>query len=151
MLVSRTFAVGTTPEATPGLFRKAGPGPVRYYAPVIALRLETKNRGGWYTPPSDPDARPGKIELWAYVFKNTTDDLRTGKNLPPLAGDSSTTFDPGEAPFGLWVSNDQFGDGGVFTQPALVARINRLLAGQPYKAMIYPNRDKATGRVIPHS
>ncbi len=143
--------VRTTPEQTPGLFRKAGPGPVRY-TPIIALGLETKNRGGWYTPPGVPDAPPRKAELWTYVFKNTTEDLRIGKNLPPpLAGGSSTTFDPGETPFGLWISNDGFEDGGVFTQPALVARINRRLARQPYKAMIYPNRDKATGRPIPHS
>ena len=84
------------------------------------------------------------------MFKNTTDDLRTGKNLPPpLAEGSTIEFDPGETPFGVWVSNDQFDDGGVFTQPAVVARINRRLAAQPYKAMIYPNRDKATGRIDP--
>jgi hypothetical protein len=143
--------VRTTPAETPGLFRKAGPGPVRF-APIIALGLETKNRGGWYTVPANPDAPPSKRELWTYVFKNTTEDLRTGMNLPPpLADGSSTTFDPGESLFGLWISNDQFEDGGVFTQPALVARINRRLARQPYKAMIYPNRDKATGRTIPHS
>jgi len=143
--------VRATPEQTPGLFRKAGPGPVRF-APIIALGLEAKNRGGWYTVPATPDAPPSKRELWTYVFKNTTEDLRTGKNLPPpLADGSSTTFDPGGGPFGLWISNDQFEDGGVFTQPALVARINRRLAKQPYKAMIYPNRDKATGRIIPHS
>jgi hypothetical protein len=143
--------VRTTPEATPGLFRKAGPGPVRY-TPVIALGLETRNRGGWYTVPAAREAPPSKKELWTYVFRNTTEDLHTGKNLPPkLADGSSTTFDPGAEPFGLWISNDGFDDGGVFTQPALVARINRRLAGQPYKAMIYPNRDKATGRPIPHS
>ncbi len=143
--------VRTTAAEAPGLFRKAGPGPVRF-APIIALGLETKTRGGWYTPPAGPDAPPRKTELWTYVFRNTAEDLRTGRNLPPpLAEGSSTTFDPGEGAFGFWISNDQFGDGGVFTQPALVARINRRLAGQPYKAMIYPNRDKATGRTLPHS
>ena len=39
--------VKTTSLATPGLFRKAGGGPVRF-RPVIALGLATKNRGGWY-------------------------------------------------------------------------------------------------------
>src|SRR5262249_26834389 len=39
--------VKTTPEATPGLFRKAGPGPAKF-TPIIALGLETVNRGGWY-------------------------------------------------------------------------------------------------------
>src|SRR5687768_4351691 len=41
--------IETTPEATPGLFRKAGAGPVKY-TPIIALGLETTNRGGWYRP-----------------------------------------------------------------------------------------------------
>jgi hypothetical protein len=144
--------VRTSPEETPGLFRKAGPGPVRY-KPVIALGLETRNRGGWYAAaPAGSDLVPKKTDLWNYVLRNTTDDLRTGKNLPPpLAEGSTTEFDPGETPFGLWVSNDGLADGGVFTEPALVARVNKRLARQPYKAMIYPNRDKSTGRLIPHS
>jgi hypothetical protein len=59
-------------------------------------------------------------------LKNTDDDLKTGKNLPPpLEEGSQTRFDPGDQPFGLWVSNDDFTDGGVFTEPALVARINQ--------------------------
>jgi hypothetical protein len=143
--------VRTKPEEAAGLFRKAGPGPVPY-KPVIALGLETRTRGGWYIPPETPGSAPKKTELWTYGFKNTTEDLKTGKNLPPpLAGGSLTDFDPGEATFGLWASNDQFDDGGVFTQPGLVAVVNRRLARQPYKAMIYPNRDKTTGRTIPNS
>ncbi len=143
--------VKTTAEATPGRFRKAGPGPVRF-TPVIALGLETRNRGGWYPATSNDDAAPKKIELWSYVYKNTTEDLRTGKNLPPpLAKGSATEFDPGDAPFGLWLSNDGLNDGGVFSEPALVARFNQRLAKQPYKAMIYPNRDKASGKILPHS
>jgi len=142
--------VVTTALATPGLFRKAGPGPVTY-APTIALGLTTRNRGGWYSLASN-GGEPRKSALWTSTFKNTTADLKTGKNLPPpLEEGSQTRFDPGDQPFGLWVSNDGFTDGGVFTQPALVARINQRLARQPYKAMIYPNRDKTTGRLIPNS
>jgi hypothetical protein len=142
--------VVTTALATPGLFRKAGPGPVTY-TPTIALGLTTRNRGGWYSPASN-GGEPRKSALWTYTFKNTTADLKTGKNLPPpLEEGSQTRFDPGDQPFGLWVSNDGLTDGGVFTQPALVARINQRLASQPYKAMIYPNRDKTTGRLIPNS
>ncbi len=140
----------TTASATPGLFRKAGPGPVTY-TPVIALGLTTRNHGGWYLPSAD-GGEPRKSALWAYTFKNTADDLKTGKNLPPpLEEGSQTRFDPGDRPFGLWVSNENFTDGGVFTEPALVARINKRLARQPYKAMIYPHRDKASGRLIPNS
>ena len=145
--------VKTTPEATPGLFRKAGPGPVAY-TPVIALGLETVTRGGWYRPGPEPGARPQVQPLWSYQFKNTTKDIETGSNLPPpLLEGATSTFDPGDAPFGLWVSNDQFkgDDGMVFTQPPLVAAINQRLAKQPYKAMIYPFKDKATGKVVPHS
>ena len=141
--------VTTTPEATAGLFRKAGPGPVRY-SPAIALGLETVTRGGWYNA-ATPGA-PAKHELWSYRFKNTAADLASGAHLPPptLEG-SKTEFDPGDAPFGLWVSNDGFTDGGVYTEPRVVAAVNQRLAKQPYKAMIYPNTSKATGRPIPHS
>ncbi len=143
--------VKTTAEATPGLFRKAGPGPVTY-TPVIALGLPSRTRGGWYVEPAKPEGTPKKTPLWTYTYKNTTDDLRTGKNLPPpVEKGSAIEFDPENEPFGLWVANDEFNDGGVFSQPVLVAKINRRLAAQPYKAMIYPNRDKATGKLVPHS
>jgi hypothetical protein len=139
-----------TPEASPGLFRKAGPGPVTY-RPVIALGLETRNRGGWYRPdPSLP--APGKHDLWSYTFKNTTQDLERNKNLPPpLEEGSKVTFDPGDQPFGLWVANDGLPNESVYSEPGLVAKFNSRLARQPYKAMVYPNRDKATGKMVPHS
>jgi hypothetical protein len=143
--------VKTTAQMTPGLFRKAGPGPVQF-TPVIALGLETRTRGGWYPALWERGGTPSKKDLWSYVFKNTTDDLRTGKNLPPpLEKGASVTFDPGHGLFGFWVSNDGLPDGGVFTQPALVARLNQRLARQPYKAMIYPRRDKTTGKNVPNS
>jgi hypothetical protein len=142
--------VGSGVDTVPGLFRKAGPGPVRY-TPVIALGLETTTRGGWYRP--GPSAgEPGSRELWSYTFRNTGQDIETGRNLPPPLADGSTVeFDPGPAPFGLWVSNDGLKDGGVFTQPAVVRAVNARLAAQPYKAMIYRLRDRQTGRVVPHS
>lgn len=143
--------VKTAMEAVPGLFRKAGPGPVKF-VPAIALGLASRTRGGWYREQRSAEGSPKKTELWKYTYKNTADDLRTGKNLPPPLDDGSAAeFDPGDDRFGLWVSNDEFNDGGVFSQPALVAKLNRRLARQPYKAMIYPNRDKASGKLVPHS
>ncbi len=139
--------VRTNVNQVPGLFRKAGPGPVRY-RPVIALGLEKRTRGGWY----QAEKPNRKAELWSYTFKNTTDDIRTGKNLPPpIAEGSLTEFDPGDRPFGLWIANDQFPSECVYSEPGLVARHNPRLAHQPYKAMIYANRDRVTGKIIPHS
>jgi hypothetical protein len=143
--------VNTAPAATPGLFRKAGPGPVKF-TPVIALGLATRTRGGWYPALADGAGSPKKAALWSYEFRNSADDVRTGKNLPPaLDGGSTTEFDPGASAFGLWISNDGLADGGVFSQPLLVARINERLSKQPYKAMIYANRDKTTGKIVPNS
>lgn len=142
--------VKTSLTEVKGRFRKAGPGPVTYI-PVIALGLETTNRGGWYT--QGPDSKSPKTRtLWSYTFKNTGNDLETGKRLPPpLESGSTTTFDPGEGLFGVWVSNDGLKDGGVFSEPKYVEAINARLAKQPYKAMIYPNKDKTTGKLIPNS
>ena len=89
--------------------------------------------------------------LWTYTFRHTTADLKRGFTAPPLEGASHLEFDPGDQPFGLWVANDGLPDGGVFSEPAVVARVNDRLAGQPYKAMIYPNRDKMTGKDLPNS
>jgi len=142
--------VKTTPEATAGLFRKAGPGVVTF-VPEIALGLETVNRGGWYRPNAQP-SRPVKHELWSYQVKNTTEDVKTGKNLPPkLAPSAATTFDPGDRPFGLWVANDGLKESDVYSEPQVVAANNPRLAKQPYKLMIYPYKDKATGKIRPNS
>lgn len=137
-------------DRIPGLFRKAGPGPVRY-TPVIALGLETVNRGGWYTP-GLMVGKPEKKELWHYQFKNTGRDLEKGERLPPPLLDGSTLeFDPGDGPFGLWISNDGLNDGGAYTQPAVVKAVNMRLSAQPYKAMIYPYRDPTTREIVPNS
>jgi hypothetical protein len=139
----------TTPEATPGLFQKVGTGPVTF-TPVLALGLEVPIHGGYYVPGPSP-ASPRKTELWSYQFKHTAKDLEGGQPAsPPLRDGSSVTFDPGDAPFGLWIGNDQFRDA-VYSQPQVVSATNPRLAKQPYKAMIYPNRDKATGKLIPNS
>ena len=142
--------VKVSTAAVPGLFRKAGPGPVTY-EPVIALGLETVNRGGWYRPGRDA-ATLEKKELWSYQFKHTTKDFDLGRVLAPdLAKGSTTTFDPGDQPFGLWVANDGLKESDAYSQPGVVAALNKRLAKQPYKAMIYPLKDKATGKLRPDS
>jgi hypothetical protein len=85
-------------------------------------------------------------------FKNTTDDVKTGKNLPPpLPRDAKTEFDPGLESFGLFVSNDGLADSLVYSEPARVKVPEQAAAEQPYKLMIYPYKDKATGKLVPNS
>lgn len=127
--------VDTDPLLVRGTFLKAGPGPVRF-EPVLALGTVNPTRGGWYRSGVES---PDKTRLWEYVFKHPAEDVVSGSPAPvPLAEGSSTEFDPGDRPFGLWISNGSFDDGGVFSEPHLVKRVNQRLAAQPYKAMIYP-------------
>ncbi len=129
-----------------GLFRKAGPGPVRY-TPLIALGLEVPIRGGFYLD----KAESNQSELWSYRHKSTSEDIEAGRPLAPaLAAGAAVSFDPGESPFGLYVANDQFHDA-VYTQPAVVRARNPRLAAQPYKAMIYAYRDPKTRKLVPNS
>jgi hypothetical protein len=140
--------VGTALEAA-GLFRRAGPGAVRY-TPEIALGLEVPIRGGYYTR-ERPAGKPARRELWTYQHRSTSKRLENGDDLtPPLAAGSVVEFDPGDAAFGLYVANDQFQDA-VFSEPAAVALANPRLAAQPYKAMIYPYKDRATGKAVANS
>ena len=142
--------VHTTPEQVAGLFRKATPGTV-VFEPIIALGTETVTRGGWYTI-IEPGSQPETRSLWSYQFKNGPEEIASGKvGKPPLLRDSKVEFDPGERAFGLWISNDSFDDGGVFSQPQIVRRINRRLAEQPYKVMIYPLPKKPGGEPVPHA
>lgn len=139
----------TNPLSAPGLFRKAGPGPVRY-TPEIALGLEVTIRGGFYTNTAD-SGLPKKTELWSYRHKSTSQDIESNTSLAPkLLEGSAVSFDPGDEAFGLFVSNDQFQDT-VFTQPAAVRVGNKRLAAQPYKAMIYPYHDPKTRSRVPNS
>ena len=101
---------------------------------------------------ADRVASPKKVALWSYEFRNSADACEPARTCRPrLIVGSATEFDPGASAFGLWITNDGLSDGGVFSQPLLVARINDRLSKQPYKAMIYANRDKTTGKIVPNS
>lgn len=124
--------------------------------PIGAMGVLPVVHGGWY--PGGPkagdipaDVAKAKKELWSYTFRQTTPEYqKDGLKAPPLAS-GGTTFDPGDEPFGLWVRSENFDDGGVFTQPALVAKVNARLRKQPYKAMIYPLCDAKKGHLVPNS
>jgi len=147
------LAEGVAPAA---LFKRANPKKPVTFKPIIALGLETATRGGWY--PAGPragdlpgDVRAAKRELWSYRYKQPKPQQQSGAFTPPPIESGKVTFDPGDQSFGLWVGNDKFNDGGVYTQPALVAQVNDRLKSQPYNAMIYPNIDAKSRRPIPDS
>ena len=77
--------VKTTPMATPGLFRKAGPGPVKFSPGDRAGTDDPDSRRMVSGARRIVRVRPRSSDLWSYELKNSADDLRTGKNLPPRA------------------------------------------------------------------
>ncbi|MBN1490277.1 MAG: SMP-30/gluconolactonase/LRE family protein [Phycisphaerae bacterium] len=139
---------GVAPAA---LFRKADPAKPVVFRPLIALGVETTTRAGWYAAgprAGDLPTELAKHETWAYAHRQPVSERESGQFTPPTLQSGAPEFDPGDAAFGLWVCNEQFADGGVFTQPALVARENARLRPQPYKVMIYPNRDPKSGQLV---
>lgn len=125
----------TTQGARSGLFHKHDPAKPVTLTPLLAFGIETTTHAGWYR-----DAISNtRTQLWSYAFKSPASDGKA-KAVTPIPHTGTTTFDPGDSPFGLWVSNEQFADGGVFSQPAMVANVNARLREQPIKALIYPTR-----------
>ncbi|MHC4441231.1 MAG: SMP-30/gluconolactonase/LRE family protein [Planctomycetota bacterium] len=121
------------------------------FKPLIALGMETTTRGGWYTSEMRGHVAVVKKEAWSYTYKQSEAQMKSGKFTKPPLESGSGQFDPGDRPFGLWVSNDQFNDGGVYTGPRVTAGMNKRLKKQPYKAMIYPYVDPETKKFVEHS
>jgi gluconolactonase len=135
-----------------GVFRRVNPDKPVTFEPILAFGLETTTRGGWYSPASDTAQQgPKKVELWSYTFKQPEKSADADKFADVPGLQKTTTFHPTQETFGLWVSNDEFQNETVYSQPSCTRRQNKRLQAQPYKAMIYPNRDRKTGKLIPHS
>ncbi len=120
--------VVTTASATPGLFHKARPalykhaGDCAWADDTQSRRLVSACRGR---------RRATEVGSWTYTFKNTAEDLKTGKNLPPpLEEGSRLTLIPAINRSASGFQRRVQG-GGVFSAPALVARINKRLGPQP--------------------
>ena len=144
---------GVAPAA---LFKKADRTKPVIFTPIIALGSETTTHGGWYR--AGPKAnQPGSLtatarpELWSYTHRSSTKEIEQGRFTPVLLESGSAKFDAAYQIFGLWVSNDASPDGGVFTQPMAVARMNTRFKDQPHRTAIYPNRDADTGQRIKDS
>ncbi len=126
------------------------------FTPIVALGLETTTRGGWYPvdlrriPSVAGRAREASVVVWNYTFKQPKAEMDSLKfTAPKVEGPSA--FDPGDKPFGVFVRNDQFSDGGVYVDRREVAATNKRLQNQPYKALVYPAVDAKTGEPIADS
>ncbi|MGQ9649959.1 MAG: SMP-30/gluconolactonase/LRE family protein [Phycisphaerae bacterium] len=144
---------GVTPS---GLFGKADLGKPVVFTPIAAWGLETPTHAGWYpagptvthVPPNVDRVRK---EVWTYAYKQPSTEIEKSSYTPPPLKSGAVEFDPGDQPFGLWVSNEGFAGEAVYSQPALVFKTNARLRSQPYKAMIYPCCDAKAGRLVPDS
>lgn len=138
-------------------FVKAGKGPV-VFEPILAYGREEATHGGWCEfefkqagaacSILEEDVVKAKRETWSFAGKSQGEPREAA--MPPLqSGD--VRFEPGDGPFDLWISNESFDEPGVFTWPTAVEAANPRLSGQPYKAMIYPDVDAATGHPVANS
>ena len=92
-----------TDEVSAPHFTKAGAGPVTMavvarFSPYGALPF------GWY--PASSSTTRNVVGTMAMITDPQTNN-KARMVFPPLAANSSTTFDPGASPFGLWVYSDQ--------------------------------------------
>ena len=139
--------VKTTREATPGLFRKAGDWPRSIPAGDRAGPADSKPRRVVQGAPdgkSDTEKTPALVvylqehdrgsahreELAAAARRRFIDRIRPRRNSRSVSGSRTTACRTAASSASRRWS----------------ARLNKRLAKQPYKAMIYPNRDKATGQ-----
>jgi len=137
--------------ATPCAFVRADKSRSVRCTPIIALGMETTTHGGWYAGEPRENVVTTRRELWSYAHKQPQAECTSGRFTPPPLKTGGVEFDPGGLTFGFWVSNESWNDGGVYTNPSLTARVNQRLRSQPYKAMIYPNRDPAKGTLVADS
>jgi trehalose utilization protein len=146
-LILRNVSYGGTEiiaggEVAAQAFVRAGRGPVKTY-PVASYGLIKDCAAGWYTPEGDG---PKRRDLWKVEAKFNKQDR------PPLAKGAKTEFDPGDKPFGLWVST-----GGFTAPPEFVctgdadnAAIKRF-GGKPiHKARVYA-AVRSDGTAVPNA
>ncbi len=142
-----------TDEVAASHFVKAGSGNVGLsvvarFSPVGALPY------GFYTTTTGCPTGCTTVGTMAMVTDAQTSDKARMVNPPPGTG-SMTSFDPGSAPFGLWVYSDQktqkFNEGGTmsngdwdYSQDALNAPAN------VHRFKSYPLKD-AAGMAVPHT
>lgn len=139
ILSRQGYTIDTDHDEIPApLFVKAGPGPVTH-APIAAYGVPKPCHSGWYRPST---GTPTRHALW------TIDAPHNKQAQPPLTSNSTTQFDPGDQPFGLWVSSEGFQNETVYTQDALQRFVTRFRENDRHKAHVYPV--KKDGKLVPN-
>jgi trehalose utilization protein len=113
------------------LFVKAGPGGVTF-RPLAAFGVPHRCTAGWYRQTrrgNDQEIR--RTVLWRL------DEKHNKQMAPPILRGGRTSFDPGSAPFGLWVATEGFPGEVIYTEDALQAAIKRFPADNRHKAHVY--------------
>lgn len=125
---------------------KVGRGPVTV-TPLAAYGVFKDCSAGWYealnAATSAEEKQPKRRELWKIEAP------RNKQMAPPIAKGGKTTFDPGDKPFGLWVSTTGFTNEVVYSEDALQKFIPRFRKGQ-HKAHFYP-AVKSDGTQVPNA
>ena len=125
------------------------------FQPIIALGLDTKTHGGWYPamPKScDPTMEQVPERTVGVRFQESSGRTGVGQVLRRRRSSAAgTTFDPGNQPFGLWVSNDNFNEAGLHPAGAGVqdqpAAQGPALQGDDLSRTSMPR----PGRLVPNS
>jgi hypothetical protein len=125
------------------LLVKAGAGNVTF-RPLAAYGVLKTCAAGWYKAVPGSEAAVSRAELWKI-------DAPNNKRMnPPLMKNGKTSFDPGSAPFGLWVATEGFKNETIFTEDARQASIKRFPAAKRHKAHIYA-AVTSDGKPVPNS
>lgn len=144
-----------TDEVVAPRFVKAGTGAVTM---TVAARFSPVGElpYGYYTP-GNATARTtvGTMAMSPTMMPDLQTSSKARMVYPPLAAGSMTTFDPGAAPFAIWIYSDQktqhFQEGGTasngdydYSEDALNSPAN------VHRIRSYPLKD-ATGAVVPQT
>lgn len=121
-----------TDEIPAQLFVRADKSKPVTHKAIAAFGVETANcSAGWYRPGDQPT----KNQLWVL------EKLENKKYNPKMAEGGATEFDPGNQPFGLWVSSTNFKGETVYTEDKWQKMISRF-GKDLHKAHVYPAKTK---------
>ncbi len=147
-LILRTAGYGGTDVTAGGEIDaqrlvKASAGRVTFRPLAVYGVLKTCS-AGWYKADLQTQDRPKSLTLWK------VDAPHNKQMKPPLMKRAQTSFDPGSAPFGLWVATDGFKGETIYTEDRLQALVKRFPPSDRHKTHVYAAVD-SSGTSIPNA